>query len=169
MPCFLLSSVKSQVSAGKQGWDPNPGCLSRPRAKLPACFLRAPSPNLSVLAQLWRVMRDMEQPWLRKGSLLSFPLWFLCFSSSLLQLIGFFPPSQWHSGCIQVSKPWCTTDIKNKSLRRTWWVAFQWAYSGYTELVLSQNFIKKSFRKARRKKEPSCVAGFRHWRAEGLL
>lgn len=62
MPCFLLSSVRSQVSAGEQGWHPNPGCLSKPRAKLPACFFRAPGANLSVLAQLWRVMGNMERP-----------------------------------------------------------------------------------------------------------
>lgn len=93
----------------------------------------------------------------------SFPLWFLCFSSSLLQLMGFFPPSQWHSGCIEVSKPWCGADIKKRSPRRKWWVAFQLAHSGYTELVLSQNFVKEAFGKARRKKEPSCVVGFQHW------
>lgn len=98
----------------------------------------------------------------RKPSV-SFPLWFLCFSSSLLQLIGFFPPSQWYSGCIEVSKPWCRTDTKNKPPRRKLWAAFQLAHFGYTELALSQNFIKKAFRKARRKKEPSCVVEFQHW------
>lgn len=62
MPCFLLSSVQSQVSAGEQGWDPNPGCLSKTRAKMPACSFRAPSANLFVLAQPQRVMWNMEWP-----------------------------------------------------------------------------------------------------------
>lgn len=96
----------------------------------------------------------------------SFPLLFLCFSSSLLQLIGFFRfflPPNGNSGCIWASKPWCRADIKNRSPRRKWWVAFKLAHSGCTELVLSQNFLKKAFRKARRKKEPSCVVGFQHW------
>lgn len=75
MPCFLLSSIQSQVSAGEQGRDP-----AWAESLVPACSSRAPSANSAVLAQLWRAMWNMERPELKRGSLLSpFPFDFSAF------------------------------------------------------------------------------------------
>lgn len=127
------------------------------------CQLVCAGPALESHGEYGTALAEEREP------SVSFPLWFLCFSSSLLQLIGFFPPSQWHSGCIWVSKPWCRADIKNRSPRRKWWVAFQLAHSGYTELVLSQNFIKKALQKRKEEKGDLLCSWISALRAEGLL